>query len=787
MKKAAFLLAGLLCGAQAWAGPAPARGPVLMLAYTGDGRLLYASPDGLRACAGDGSGCAELADGPLTAAAYSEAAGLLAAGGPDGSVTLISTAGWVPAAWLARSGGPALSLAFSVDGSLLAASGADGRLSVWRGPDWEEPLEFRAYQGAFLLAGALRDGSLATASAGEPLLRLWDPASGELKGWLRSPHTLSAFSGRGGRLLAAASAERTVRIWAPGTGGEPAELALPGPAAAAAAFSPAGGLLAAGAPDGTAYVWRAGGREPFAVAGACQARPAALAFSPSSLYLACGDFYGRVRVKAWSPEVWTSLAGVPVSGADGAVLTTLPAGLGLKAGQAPAGAAWRPVSDGSGLAGWAPAAGLAAEKPDLSPPVIRISSFSLSTAGLELAGSVSYDGFAGALRLGGRPLPLRQSSPWAGPGEPAAFRASGPAPGGGLVLEAEDGAGRRTELPLNPGGGENYEPGYVLVAPPPGTPVLAAPRAGAKTLARTAPGAVLAALGSRGDWRRLEGGGWLKAGGDRLVAERQAPAPPAPEKSPPPRGRPNPRGLAVVIGERDYADADIPRAEYALDDAAAVSERLVNDLGFAPGRVLRLENPTKGELETFFGGEGADGRLKALVRPGETELFVYYSGHGAADPASGTAYLVPSDARPEYLRAGGFPLARLYAALRAAGAARTTVALEACFSGLSSSGPLFAKASPLVLVRGTPAAAGLNVFTSSSGSQISSWYPEKRSGLFTYYFLKALRENCCGKTPLTLGTLRDITAAEVPAAAMRLYGRTQTPEFSGNPDEVLSK
>ncbi|MBI5188560.1 MAG: hypothetical protein HZA07_05760 [Nitrospirae bacterium] len=31
--------------------------------------------------------------------------------------------------------------------------------------------------------------------------------------------------------------------------------------------------------------------------------------------------------------------------------------------------------------------------------------------------------------------------------------------------------------------------------------------------------------------------------------------------------------------------------------------------------------------------------------------------------------------------------------------------------------------------------------TSSSGSEVSSWYPEKGHSMFTYFFLKSLKEN----------------------------------------------
>ncbi len=71
-------------------------------------------------------------------------------------------------------------------------------------------------------------------------------------------------------------------------------------------------------------------------------------------------------------------------------------------------------------------------------------------------------------------------------------------------------------------------------------------------------------------------------------------------------------------------------------------------------------------------------------------------------------------------------------------------------------------------------------FTSSSGTEISSWYPEQQHGLYTYYFLSGLKgyADTDGDRNLTIGELQAYLAKQVPYMARRLYNRTQTPQIN---------
>ena len=73
----------------------------------------------------------------------------------------------------------------------------------------------------------------------------------------------------------------------------------------------------------------------------------------------------------------------------------------------------------------------------------------------------------------------------------------------------------------------------------------------------------------------------------------------------------------------------------------------------------------------------------------------------------------------------------------------------------------------------------MTVFSSSSGDQVSSWYPEKKHSLFTYYFLKGLRgdANITIDKTLTYEEMQFYLLDKVGYMARKLNSREQTPEL----------
>lgn len=235
--------------------------------------------------------------------------------------------------------------------------------------------------------------------------------------------------------------------------------------------------------------------------------------------------------------------------------------------------------------------------------------------------------------------------------------------------------------------------------------------------------------------------------------------------------RPRDNDVAVVIGIEQYQQK-LPKSDYSSRDAALVKAYL-SALGFRERNIELLvnEQATQSSIR-----KTVETWLPNRVKP-DSRVVVYYSGHGAPDPQSGEAYLVPYDGDPNYLPDTGYPLKRLYEALGKAKAKEVIVLLDSCFSGAGGRSVLAKGARPMVLVQeGARLPPNLAVLSSSQGAQISTSFSEKGHGLFTYYFVKALKE---GKKTLT-----DIYTAikpEVEDEAKR-QNIQQTPSLLPSPE-----
>ncbi|MFA5846476.1 MAG: caspase family protein [Thermodesulfovibrionales bacterium] len=192
--------------------------------------------------------------------------------------------------------------------------------------------------------------------------------------------------------------------------------------------------------------------------------------------------------------------------------------------------------------------------------------------------------------------------------------------------------------------------------------------------------------------------------------------------------------MAVVIGVEKYQD--LPASDYSSSDAKLMKEYLVS-LGVKERNIELLLNERatqssiKKTVETWL-----PNRIKS-----DSKVVIYYSGHGAPDAKTGGAYIVPFDGDPNYLEDTGYPLKRLYDKLGKLQAAEVIVLLDSCFSGAGGRSVLAKGARPLVMMVDTGVlSSNMAVLSATQGTQISTSSSEKGHGVFTYYFLKALKD-----------------------------------------------
>ena len=200
------------------------------------------------------------------------------------------------------------------------------------------------------------------------------------------------------------------------------------------------------------------------------------------------------------------------------------------------------------------------------------------------------------------------------------------------------------------------------------------------------------------------------------------------------RSAPRDNDVAVVIGIEKYQN--VPKSDFSKNDAGIVKDYL-KALGFRERNIefITDEKATKSSIEKSIEA-WIPNRIKS-----ESSVFIYYSGHGAPDPQTGEAYLVPYDGDPNYLSVTGYPLKRLYDKLGRFNAGEIIVVLDSCFSGSGSRSVLAKGARPLVmLAENSTLSQNIVVLTSTQVGQISSSSPDRKQGIFTFYFLKAIKD-----------------------------------------------
>ncbi|UZR94797.1 caspase family protein [Chondrinema litorale] len=254
----------------------------------------------------------------------------------------------------------------------------------------------------------------------------------------------------------------------------------------------------------------------------------------------------------------------------------------------------------------------------------------------------------------------------------------------------------------------------------------------------------------------------------------------------------NSNAIAVIIGNKDYENKDVPPVDFAINDAQIMKKYLVSSFGFQENNILYIENARQADFYRIFGTNGNHkARLYNLVKPDISDVFVFYSGHGAPDPESKEGFFVPVNCEPSLVAFNGYPVNTFYANLSQIPYKSLTVVMDACFSGSSEAGMLLKDISPIFI---EPKMKILNdeksrIFTSSTGDQVSSWYRDKNHSLFTYYFLKAIQgeADMDKNKEISMKEIRTYIEEHVPYEARRLTNRTQTPEIYGIDDLVMVK
>ena len=240
--------------------------------------------------------------------------------------------------------------------------------------------------------------------------------------------------------------------------------------------------------------------------------------------------------------------------------------------------------------------------------------------------------------------------------------------------------------------------------------------------------------------------------------------------------------VAVIIGIADYKN--LPRADYANDDARVFYDYAIRALGVKPENIKLLVDGDADEVGIY---RAFKTWLPSRVRS-STDVYVYYSGHGLPTADGRGLYLLPQRADRDFVDKTAITQAEINAAIQAAKPKSVTMFIDACYSGQARTGEtLLVSARPVSLKADTTAFPdGFTVITAGRGDQISSSSPELKHGIFSYYLMRGMEGdadvNRDGK--ITVGEMQTYLAENVSRQA-GMMNRRQEPQIIGDRSRVL--
>jgi hypothetical protein len=242
---------------------------------------------------------------------------------------------------------------------------------------------------------------------------------------------------------------------------------------------------------------------------------------------------------------------------------------------------------------------------------------------------------------------------------------------------------------------------------------------------------------------------------------------------------PKPHRYAYVISNEDYRSyqptfTPAMNVPYAVRDAYAFRMYAEQVWGVPPQNIVFLQNATSAqmrrELEKIL--------ILAQASRGTAEIFFYYAGHGVPHPDTKESYLLPVDASPRRPEEGGLRMTDLVKQLSESGAKRVWMVVDACFSGGARYESPLASRGIRIKPKPIQMQGPVILLSASSADQESLPYHQAQHGIFTYFFLKALRESC-GRQPLT--EFFEKVRVETARYSLLLHERLQEPSLLLSP------
>ena len=241
--------------------------------------------------------------------------------------------------------------------------------------------------------------------------------------------------------------------------------------------------------------------------------------------------------------------------------------------------------------------------------------------------------------------------------------------------------------------------------------------------------------------------------------------------------------VAIIIGIANYKN--LPKAEFASDDARAFYDYAQRALGVRPENIKLLVDGDADEIEII---RAFMSWLPTRAKRNVTDVYVFYSGHGLPADDGKSLYLLPVRVDRDFLSRTAILQSELNIYLEKVKPKSVTIFLDSCYSGLARTGePLLANARPVSL-KAVESAFPLNftVISASQFDQISSSSLELGHGIFSYYLMRGMEGEADGNKDgkITAGEMQEYLSDKVSRQAMSI-NRKQDTQLVGDPSRVL--
>jgi hypothetical protein len=239
------------------------------------------------------------------------------------------------------------------------------------------------------------------------------------------------------------------------------------------------------------------------------------------------------------------------------------------------------------------------------------------------------------------------------------------------------------------------------------------------------------------------------------------------------------------IGADDYVEPQLRDLGFCGNDATGLASAL-SAFGFSV-TTLHDGQQDRSQKPTLFNVRAALAALKGRLSPNDL-LWVHFSSHGTLDEA-GQAYLLATDSRSADLVGTALAVADVLVAIKASGARRWLLTLDACHCGVvTGRDTTISRLDPSFIHNVSELADGGAVFAASTAAQRAEDSADDRHGVFTTAMLQSLGRVTKGGI-LTLDDLKGDVINRVRAWDFtHLTGaEPQTPSFriEGTGDLIL--